>query len=266
LEAHPDYSAVHGRSVIVTAEPRDGRRTLTCLSYWQRAVTATTAPRRLLDYLGHYSVLNYAVHRTEDLRRHVALCREHAFGFWWAELSLGSLAVIGGKVHCLRSLYLVKETHEGMGSRREGGTWQEGKTSLSIMEWMTDDAFAEKYRAFRDCLAGELAWREGMEVGRARDLVTDAFSAYLARTLTKKGREHRAAAREGIGVQLRHAARKVPGLRATWHAVRSLIPGGDRPASLAALLRPLSADRRDFVPIYLAMRGDADGVLAQAGT
>lgn len=254
LEQHQDYSVVHGHSALFTMETTEGQPVPGCMPYWQSAITHDTASQRLREYFGRYGVLNYAVHRTEHLRQHVQLCCQHGFGYDWAELALGGLAVIRGKVKRLDYLYLLKEARQG--GPDAWATWlgrTESGRSDGFFDWMTGPTFSQKYEAFQTCLAEVLAHEDGTDVRTAQEVVKEAFWLYLTKILTNKWHQRYGRHRHGGLLRLREAARRVPGLRAAWRRAQSLVPHPPRELSLPALLQASSRYREDFLPIYCAI-------------
>ena len=262
LEAHPEYSVAHGPSALFVTERMHGRTELGCMPYLQRPITDDTAARRLRSYLGCQTVLNSSVHRTASLVRNVALCCSHRFGYTWAELALGGLAVIEGQAAHLDRLYLLKEGHEGPDTwilslineiPQDQAGWREPTRRIDAFEWVADPGFAETYAKFRDCLASVLAEQDRISLDEARRVVKEAFWRYVAKVLADKWPGREARRRLGSRTRLRDAARRIPGARSAWRAAHRLIPPGRRDLSLPALLHPASAYHTDFMPIYLAI-------------
>jgi len=251
LNQNPDYSIVHGESALFQMEHQGHQKAIRWIEpYPQRSLTDSKASRRLLDHLGgHYSVVFYSIHRTENLRKNMSLGFRHGFDRdARAELLSGSLSVIQGKTKKMDCLYMLREVHSEMGSLHEG---DEGK-GFEVLGWVTKPDFPSESRRFQDCLAQELAEADGIGMEEARGIVKRAFWSYLAREITEEcGRfsESKAVRRSGwIG-----AARRSPVLRAAWHQIRPFLPGAEPELSLAALSRPTSKHHADFILIYRAI-------------
>ncbi|MBI4596914.1 MAG: TIGR00180 family glycosyltransferase [Candidatus Omnitrophica bacterium] len=237
LDAHPDYSVVHGRSYLLTVEQVNGHGVPSRQPYGQRAITAATAGERLDDHLRGYTVLNYAIHRAERLARNVAQCVERGFGYNWGEIALGSLDAIQGKVGVLDQLYLVKEGHQGPDA---WWTWLCAGAATrpsDVFDWVTEANFPSAYASFRECVAAALSQEDRLTMDEARDIVKAAFWSYAARALTEKRRAHDGMTHRDASMRWRRAARRIPGLRGIVRAVRGG-KGGAEP---------------DWLPIYQAM-------------
>lgn len=250
LARHREVSVVHGRGVLFGV---NGGRVQWVAPYLQRSVADETAAERLLNHVRRYSVMFYSVHRTEALRENLQrVCEAGLDWHTWGEIALSALAVIQGKAIALPRLYLVREGHEGMWSARMSHA-----RNLDAFDWLTDTAFARQagsYEQFRDCLVPELARQDGLGVERAREIVKQAFWPYLVGQMEEKWRgEGRAATTVGVVARIREAARRVPGLRDAWRAVRTRMPDEEATVSLEALRRPSSRHYRDFMPIYQAI-------------
>lgn len=255
LASHPDYSVAHGHGALFLMEESGDRLVPACMPYWQRAILQDTAVQRLRDQLGHHSVLNYSIHHTADLMRHVELCCRYEFGYTWAELVLGALAVIQGKAMKMDRLYLVKEAHAGTDA---WWAWlrrveQAGRAlAPDVFDWVTEESFPSKYAAFRDCLAGALSQQDGIAFDQAQGLVKEACWSYVANVLAKKRPRREEAQRRTLRARVRAAARQVPAARSAWRMVQSWLSRYDQ-MCLPALLRHSSPYHDDFMPIYQAL-------------
>lgn len=265
LQTHEEYSAVHGQSALFAVDTSDGRKAPWCMPYLQRAFTEETGGERLHSYLRRQTVLNSAVQPTARLASNVEICCSRGFGYVWAELALGSLAIIQGKVAKMDRLYLLKESHGGpdawiaslMKERHPGtSSWQEPRTTIDVFDWLTDPGFAEKYERFRDCLVVALSRHDGLDLGAARSLVKQAFWFYVAKCLTDKWVKQFGQRGGGLKGWVRALVGRVPALRPAWRKGRIVLPRRRRDLSVPALLRASSPYHRDFLPIYRAVHGE----------
>ncbi len=267
LTSHPDYSVAHGQSVLLQMEKVGDQSVLGIMPYWQRAVLQDTAAERLRDQLRHHAVLNYSIHRTKDLMRHVDLCCRHDFGYTWAELALGALAVIQGKAMKMDQLYLAKETHAGTDAWL---AWlrhtQQTDQAPDVFDWVSDESFAKKFTAFRDGLAEALSQQDGIAFSQAQDVVKEAFWSYLASVLMKKYQGRYNVKQPGLRGRLRETARAVPGLRKLWRKAQFALPHRHDALSLPALSQSSSRYHEDFLPIYQAMMSMAEEVASPNAT
>ncbi len=249
LEAHSDYSVVHGRSAAF--RPRatpDGVRIEALGRYPHQTVTGPSAAARLRSHFTRYhAALNSSIHRAAWLRKNVEQCCAQGFGYRWAELALGALDVIQGNAHALPRLYLCKEVHAGgadawirflaEGRADAGGPWQEPRASHDVFDWVTEPSFPGKYAAFQQMTAEALMAADGLPPEAARVIVKQAFWSHVAQDMTSKQRWS--------------WGRRVPPWR--WRALSHALRGGWDTMSLKSLLRPNSPHHRDFLPIYEAI-------------
>tara|TARA_B100000315_G_scaffold258428_1_gene310493 strand:- start:14122 stop:15186 length:1065 start_codon:yes stop_codon:yes gene_type:complete len=248
LEHHPSYIAANGKAVIfgVRADDAHGPITQTWL-YPQWSVEHETASRRLTAHLGTYRPIIYAVHRTEALRKSyqavVDLDLDNSFG----ELLPSSMPIIAGKVKTLERLYMVRQTHADMTSR---------KLNSDMFDWISGPRWAMQLEKFRDCLVQEVMRVDSMQLVEAREIVKEALLLHVRKGLAANW-EKRYLHREVTAFsRIYRMARDIPALRKTWRDFRSLLPGhgnDEYRASLPSLLRPSSRYHSDFLPIYRAI-------------
>jgi len=255
LQAHPDYSVAHGVCGLFQMADVPGGRAITHLGpYPQRSYTGTSAAQRLEEYLGGYTLLFYSVHRTAHLAESLRRCctyggsPEHTTALdrndLWVELLLGCLAVIGGKAKRLDGLYLLRDSHPGLNS------WQGAARNLDPFDWVTSSTFSRAYAGFAACLSEAIMQQDGCSLDQARSAVKQAFWRWLGPMLARKwqGRYGQAPA----GSRLRDAARRIPGVRRTWRAVREWT-ATDETLSLGALRRSSCRYYGDFQEIEAAL-------------
>ena len=244
LENFPEYSAATGRAVLFVTH--EGHDRPPCLPYTQRPLEQPTATDRLLDHFSGATVLNYAVHRTANLRRNLQICEAHALHFNWAELLLSALDAIQGLVKQMDRLYFLKEAHaanEAWADRVDDRAFGRAED----LAWIFEPGSATKARAFLDELAQSLAAADALPIARARQIVSLGFDEYLCRTLfDEQGKLERAIWPERPSWRAR--ALRGPMLAPVWRAIRPLVQRR-RPFTREAL----SADKRyraDFATAY----------------
>lgn len=249
LETSPGHSLAQGQvALFKVATSLRGREIQWIDPYPAQAIAEANGATRLRAYLSQYAMIFYAVHRTELIRRNFERCCAHELGYFWGELLLGSLSVIQGKVEVLRRLQLLREAHAGMDSFNESG----GR--MDVFDWVTGRDFSRSYVVFRGCLAEELAQRDGIAFSRAHASVKEAFWGYLLRALGK-GRSE--AGSQGRMIAPRsnawvETARRLPGLRSTWRALRTTrMPSQE--LTVEAMRRPHSPYHEDFLPMERAI-------------
>lgn len=242
LETHRDYSAAHGVGAIFNLHSSGpyGRFTWVC-RYPQRGVEAGTASQRLFDYFASPFMPLFSVHRTEAWR----VVYENVVGQMdWSfadELLPSCLSLIQGKIRELDCFYLASQEHE------------QQTVHPDLFDIITSPTWAPSYPIFRDCVAEEIARKDGIGVEEAREIIKQGYWWLLARGLTKKWELAYGGRRTKSKSRLRDTVRWVPGFRRAVSAARSLVQMKGTEISLAALLRPSSPYHGDFMAIYRAV-------------
>lgn len=248
LQAHPDYSVVHGEAVLVGLKSGSAHGEIAWVSpYPQRTIDQISGSQRLMNHLNQYSTTWYSLQRTEQLRKNWQQAAELNLDVYFGELLSSCLSIIQGKAKKLDGLYMVRQGHEDMTSVKEG-------RRHDVFDWVTDPGWLGQYQRFRDCLAEGLMQQDGIRREQAQKVVKESFWWYLAHQLGEKFDRQRKRQRGTLMLQrLRDAARWVPGLRHTWRMAQAWLPGKRHHLSLPALLRAGSRFHREFTPVYRAM-------------
>ncbi len=250
LESHPDYAVVHGEAVYFVLRPGAyAHGAITGVGrYAQRTIEWSTGSERLIDHLTRYTTTFYSVHRTEQLRNNWQCAARLRLDYSFVELLPACLSLIQGKSKQLGGLHIVRQGHAGQTSR----------TKLpSVMDWIVDSAWFPQYSSIQDLLAKALTQQDGITEEQARLAVKQAFMRYLTDQVVAAEREQRG--RQMMRLRLRESARRIPGLKKAWRAVRFLMPVRRNTVSLEAFLRRTSVFYGDFMPIYRAVTGVNDG-------
>jgi hypothetical protein len=171
-----------------------------------------------------------------------------------SELLIGCQSVIQGKVKELDCLYLVRQVHD----RRY--------LAPDMFDWITSPNWLQSYELFRERLSEELAQQDEITIDQAREVVKQAFWAYLARGLGKKWASLYTQNGAGPRYRVRETARRIPGLRWAWRNGWSFLPGENNKMSLPALLRPTSPYHADFMPIYRAITSTGGNLRGTGGS
>lgn len=237
LEEHPDYSAVHGKGIVVRLY-NSGMfgRIIECSYYPQPVIEAESSSQRLDDHLNHYSVTLLSVHRVKSWRRmirDVHLLKDKSFR---DELLPCCISVILGKSKELDCLYLVRQDHAQRYLLPPG------------LDWVASPEWYPSYLVFRDCLAESLSLQDAISIEEAQKVVKQAFCAYLVTYLSSCSRGSRSSSGRWIQV-----ARKIPGARRLYQFLHSMRPKKNSVFSLSALLEPSSPYHADFMPVYKAL-------------
>lgn len=213
LDAHPDYSIVHGVSYSF------GTDTESCYGniinfepYRQRSMEQDEAAERFRDHLFDYSTTYYSVHRTGQLRSSRELVREYDLHPYFAELLPSCLSVIQGKVKKIDRLYMV----------RQGWFFQREKERKQLLperiDWITSPSWANQYHLVTKTLTKALLEGGVSSPADAMTLVKKATWAYLGYALS-------------IGASSADLQRMQISRRATWKRVlmraleKQIVPG-----------------------------------------
>ena len=250
LEDHPDYALAHGESVFLARRTVGGRQGIGWVSrYLQRSMEQPTGAQRLLDHLGRYSTTWGSLQRTEHFRHAYQTTAVSGKGLYFLELLPSCLGIIRGKAKQLDRLYMVREGHAGMNSRKE-------RTQGDLFDWIADQEWPSRYRDFHDCLSDALIRQDGITREEAGAVVKQALWLYLSRALRQEfpgGNGPRTPFS-----RLREIGRRIPGLPATWRVARAWMPHRPSAISLDALRQPSSRYYRDFMPIYRAVTANGE--------
>jgi len=249
LEHRPEYSAVHGRGLMLQTEDSTPYGSIrSTKSYPQAILRSDTGAERLKEFFTvKPNALLYSVHRTgtwRDMFRGLSampgLQNQNIFK---DELIPTAVSVIRGKVKELEGLYLIRHMHDGI-------AWHP-----HVYDWVTDPIWFPSFQVFRDRVVEELQRQDGISQEDAEVVFRQSFWLHLAREVTNAWRKQQIAPARSPS-KLRAFAKRLPGLRSGWRRMRSAIERyrtarHDREGfSLTALLRPSSPFHADFMPIY----------------
>lgn len=237
LATHPEYALAHGDAILfhAPAAAADHGGGPLVVRYPQRSVEQPTGALRLLDHLSHYALTFYSLHRTALLRDTWKVVSSVELDYAFVELLPSCLTIIQGKSKQLGGLYLARQGHAA----------QTSVTYLrDTLEWVADPSWASQQASVRRVLAEALARQDGLTVEAAHEVVKQAFWFRLAKTLTAKWENRYGQRGKAMHHRVRAMARRVPGLRRAWSALR----------------RPSSTYHADFMPIYrVVTEGSAGG-------
>ncbi len=240
LEHHPTYSAAGGVGVLFALASKGvyGKFAWT-EAIPLRSIEADRAGERLRDLFKTFVVVGYAVSRTEQFRKRWVAPAEFSHKALAAEILPCSLTVAQGKFKQLDRLLVVRQVlHQ----------------RYLLPNLLTDRATPEgrlSCEIYRDLVAQEIAWQDGVTVSQAREIVGEAFYGWLDETLPRIAK-----ARKVKRIRRRVAA--LPLVRKMWHAMRPVLPDRGSQASLQALLCPSCRYHDDFMPVYQTVTSSAD--------
>ncbi|MBN2452663.1 MAG: TIGR00180 family glycosyltransferase [Candidatus Omnitrophica bacterium] len=176
LDAHRDYSVVHGMTCLFNAGMTPDGPAVRWISYYgQRSIQDSKPSERLRNHLRNCMPTAYSIHRTDEYKRNLMWCCSRNLHLNVGELALSGLSVIQGKSGMLNKLYLAREAHDNQGSALLYGTGEEVPKHESSEEIMA----TEKYTKLADCFAQEIAGRENISQERAGEIARDAVKDYI---------------------------------------------------------------------------------------
>ena len=235
LDDRPDYGAATGHAVIVPVE--DGRIP-TSAAYPLRSFEQDSPTERLTSLFSNYSVVHYAVTRTEDFRRTWHAGAQIDERYFSGELLINSLQLVYGRVGQVDSLLVVRQDHPQRVSQQD------------FFNWIVGEDWGAGVRSFLDIVADALSEAERIDEMTARQTVKRVFSAYMARNMSRLSAKLDGSA---VGSGLRARLRRIGWVSAVVRVSRSRLPGGGGQFTLQALRRPGSRFHSDFMPVYNAL-------------
>lgn len=242
LETNNDYSYVCGTALILTLSDDAVVGNLESVGlYSQRGVCLYSAKDRLTNLLSNYSVLEYGVSRTKQMRYRWRNVFDAKIDNLSAELLNCSLVAIQGKAKKLNELLLVRQGHNRMNSR----------TGRDAFDWISEVFFKKSYGILHGILAKELAAKENIDVREASEIVKQAFWAHIAKGLNRRY-EHQYGKKNVIKL-IREFLRTVPWVKRLVNIVRGIkavMLARKGELSLPALLNTSSPYHKDFMPVY----------------
>lgn len=236
LETNPEYATAHGQAAILQLyKSAPYGRVKSVGVYLQGEINKETAATRLLQYLEHYFVLIFSVHRTRDVIHNwgmVDRLREHTFA---AELLPFCLSSIEGKSKTLPGLSFIRQLHD---SRYQ---------LPDIFDWITNPNWALAYQLFRDQLVDEVVKKDHITPGEAQEVIKHAFWAYLKKPMEVKFQQRYGNPQAIVGIKA--ALKRIYGIKSAWQLIQSMRVSSEH-ISLPSLLNPRSPYHEDFMPIF----------------
>ena len=171
LEKNKEYSACHGK--FVGFSPDKSKYALTHIEYDGDSLDNDNTAKRVLDYFMNYEAIFYAVFRTPVIKNafDFAITQPSAM---YAELAVGFIAVISGKVERLPEVFAYRWPQ--IGSYHRNFYWE----PLSYIEDKAQ-AFFEDFWIFRNSAIEQ--WNNSNQLSidknQMEKIITYAFLGYL---------------------------------------------------------------------------------------
>ena len=245
LDQNEDYATCNGRGVVFGLDRAGAHGQIQILGeYPLKKCELDGAADRLQQFLSHYWVLDFSVHRTPNFRSSNK-CRDvEGPGFLldasFTELLVGCDAMLKGKAKQLDRLCLFRQV---------GAHWS-GLSKNTLLEWITQPIFPSSFLIFQDTVTKALVDRSRLPEELARKLVRNSFNNYLVQSMNL--RMHSIP----LWSKFKAARRKVARSRVArqvYNSLRMIMPGFRRDLRLERLLHRTSPYHRDFMPAYAAI-------------
>lgn len=250
LESHHDYTVATGTALLMAVSSDQPYGSIIgSWPYGQSSIEHTSASSRLLHGFSHYYPTTYPVHRTEAMRVSYKAVTNLDLDNGFGELLPCLGPIIHGKRKKIRGLYMVRQAHMDMTSR---------KLNPDLFDWVCNPQWADQAEKFQSYLAQELAVTENLTADTSRKVVKQAFWSWLEKGLSHKWTVNYSLEETVLRVRLREVRRQWPVLDRIWRQVKSFFPGERNQALLAALLRSSSPYHKDFMPIYRVVVGASE--------
>ena len=180
LESNPEYSAAHGKGLLMNAEFRAGRLDVSSVQDYRQAVCMSdSSAGRVREIFANYAVSGYSVCRREVLIRvlnsvpdSVGPNYNNAF---YDEIIQVSLTAALGKIAELDILHLIRLDH---GERGSFGDFD---------SWMTQPSWHPSYSDFINKTALLIKEIDGVPYEDALDSANHAFSLYINSNKNRNG-------------------------------------------------------------------------------
>lgn len=251
LEKHPDYSIVHGDSVVFSVLHNSHCGEITSFAeYEQRSVECNNPIDRLSNHFNQYSTTFYSVHRTELLKKNVNTVKnfEIVTSFTFSELLLSGLDIIQGKAKKLPMLFMARQV-----------SLQKEFSNTPTYKWIGDISWSKDLSICKKILAEEIIEHTGLDQKSAENEVEKAFFLYLNLLIPKKVNQIIIpSSQNNFSESIIEFVRKNKGLYYISHIVRNVLKRNKTKMDYNAMLRPGSNYYDSFFPVYNAITNQHD--------
>lgn len=250
LEENPDYSAATGIAVHCFLEScGEEQKVAAVIEGRLNPVEDTNASQRLISLLEDYTVVGYAVSRSDQFKKRWPLDSVFSDICFSAELLPGCMQVAQGKLKKMEQIFVVRQIHQ-----------RHYIPMKDTIDWITNPDWAASFEVFRNCLAEELVKQDGIDITKAREIVKYAFWSRLNKMMTAKFQYlYQPDIAKSPLQEAKNALRRIPLVACyaapLWQRCRRatqryLNPNG---INLEALMQSSSVYHEDFLPAHRAI-------------
>lgn len=176
LNAHPEYSAFHGKAVAFSVhEASRTNKIVSTIKYPQRGVEGPTGVERLIDSMSNYTTTWYSVHRTDLLYSNLKMISDVTDDYLLLEMALSNLDVIQGRIKKTNRLFMA----------RQRDAHKDYTIPTTTFDWMISPGWSDQFNRIRSCLAAQLIKQDRIEGQDASFVVRDVYLNHLAPYIIK---------------------------------------------------------------------------------
>ncbi len=174
LEKNPDYVAAHGTYIgfYLFKGILKYQKFLWNLRYHNYSISDNTPHLRLFTHLSNFTLLLWAVRRTNVVRNCYKELLKINFDpellLMFGELLPDMLTVISGKVKRLETLYAARQYFFSIANNY-----------LTLLDTVKTDFYLQEYNKFKNCLINNLQVKEKIARYKAEQIIDSAMEKYL---------------------------------------------------------------------------------------
>lgn len=176
LENNPEYACAQGDYVSFKVD--NTKKTF----FWrekyihQESITFSNPEKRLKTHMSNYMQTFYSVHKTDILKKSFKEAKKNSDDFRFGEILPSMITLIHGKMKKLDVFYAA----------RESNLESAGRTTPTILDFIEEGSYNEKYKKFRTCLSKHLSKKSDIDFNQAKKIIDDSWHKYLNSRILKK--------------------------------------------------------------------------------
>ncbi len=235
LEDHPDFGGANGSGIVVSTKSGGPHGEISGIGkYPLLSLNGENATTRLRDIMDNYFGVLFSVFRTDIFKGFLKIPELPILAIE-SELLPACLSVIHGKIMHLDCLYLVRQAH--------------GKRYLlpNIYDAILNPGWPDSCETYMTILATELAKRDNIRTGEARDIVRQAFKCYLSAAFNKS---HISSTHISISEKLRRRLKRYAALRKLRLFIGHVFPTSREEILMSRLYNRFSIYYDDFKAVH----------------